>query len=212
MKAEKKVIALVMLFVGTLLLQNAGASIVVPPWRNEPGSTYQEWTFDTDASPATPEFSNNLYGQVTATVDVQGEFFGFQPRWYPQFLGRTGVWCGAEITLLMQVPNVPIQNEYKEIWVEMEFRGELTEPIISPNPGGVVTELSRNVANTPDGWLILNASWKIVPNPFAEDMTLHIVCDDGANINYVSADTICLPEPATIALLGLGLMVLIRRQ
>jgi hypothetical protein len=115
----------------------------------------------------------------------------------------------------MQIPNMKTPNRYKEIWVEMEFRGELTEPItVEPYPEGVVTELSRNITNTIDGWRILNIGWKIVPNPWAENITLNLVYGpgDGANINYVSADTICIPEPATTALLGLGAMVLTRRR
>jgi hypothetical protein len=210
MKLKKKVAALVVPLVGMLLLQNAGASIVAPPWRDKPGSTYQEWTFNTGNNPATPEISHNP-GSSVASIDATGEFLGFQPGWYPQFLGRTGVWCGAEITLVLQVPNVPIPREYKEIWVEMEFRGELTEPIISPYPEGVVTELGHNITNTVDGWRILNAGWKIVPNPFAEEMTLHIH-SNASNVNYISADTICIPEPAIIALLGLGVMAVIRKR
>ena len=210
MKIKKKVVALVVLLAGMLLLQNAGASIVVPPWRGAPGSTYQEWTFDTGDNPATPEISNNLE-QSVAFIDATGGFLGFQPGWYPQFLGRPGVWCGAEITLVLQIPNIPIPNEYKEIWVEMEFRGELMEPIISPYPGGVVTELGRNITNTVDGWRILNIGWKIVPNPFTEEMALNIH-SNASNINYVSADTICIPEPTIIALLGLGVMAVIRKR
>jgi hypothetical protein len=211
MKLKKKVVALVVLLVGMLLLQNAGASIVAPLWRDKPGSTYQEWTFSKLDNPAAPEISHNP-GSSVASINATGEFLGFQPGWYPQFLGRTGVWCGAEITLVMQIPNIPIPNEYKEIWVEMEFRGELTEPItVEPSPGGVVTELGRNIINTVDGWRILNASWKIVPNPFTEEMTLHI-SSNASNVNYISADTICIPEPTIIALLGLGVMAVVRKR
>src|SRR6185503_18052898 len=66
---------LMMVLAGLAVSWPASADDQFPPcWRNQPGSTFQEWRFDTSANPATPESANNPNGtpQATATVGAFG--------------------------------------------------------------------------------------------------------------------------------------------
>ena len=75
----------------------------------------------------------------------------------------------------------------------------------------MVIDLGQQIDVQPDGWLILTKGWRIEPNPQSEEIYLEIF-DSGADINYLIVNTICIPEPATVMLLALGVITWIRRR
>ncbi len=180
--------------------------------RADPGAAYAEWGFDTGDNPATPENYDGPDGAdpPEAAITATGDVYGTAGWKESGFLGRDGVWHGdlTEISLVM--PNYPLPNEFKEIWVEVGFRGFLIDWGID-DPTSGVTFLGQNVEFLPDGWKVLNIGWQIVPNPASE--TIYMMFEDsGADIDYVTVDTICIPEPLSIFLLGLGALALRRRR
>jgi hypothetical protein len=184
-----------------------------PSWRtNPPGlspTTYQKWTFDTPVNPALPEINNNSFGIAMAAVTVNGIVHTDPPGWYDEYLGRTGVWHAERTEVMLEIPNQPIQNLYKEIWVEVGCRGDLVGySILNPQVG--VTSLGYSMVSAGQGWEVLTFGFRIEPNPNSETIWFALQ-DSGADVDYIIVDTICAPEPATLLILGLG-GLLIRKK
>jgi len=199
-----------------LVLLMAASAAAVPVWRTDPPgqvpTTYQKWTFDDDDNPALPEVDSNPFGTAVAEIAVTGDVHGFGPGWSEYYLGREGVWHAELTELWLDVPNFDVPNEFKEIWVEVGFRGELTQWDVLADPvSAAVTDLGYTVENLPDGWKVLTIGWRIEPNPFAESIYLSFQ-DSGADVDYVTVDTICIPEPVSLCLLGLGGLILLYKR
>ena len=198
-----------------ILVLLIGTTQAAPIWRTDPcgvpPTTYQKWTFDTSANPATPEIDLNEYGDASMSIYVEGDIWGpagHKTTWN----GRDGVWHGDIAQLTITVPNRQETDIYKEIWAEVGFQGLLVDwDILDPVAG--VTYLGQAINEDPaqDGWFVLDIGWRIEPNPNTETMYLEF-WNSGANIDYVVIDTICIPEPMSILILGLGGLALVRRK
>jgi len=203
----KKYIVLAAVVVLAMAISNASAGM----WwqRGDPGSTWQDWTFDTGVNPATPEAYSNPGIPQASIVAKPGSHVpeaGWKDGWY----GREGVWAGDILQITLDIPNVPPPNTFKEIWLQMEYIGDVTATsIIIPQSG--VEFLGGGWDYSTEGWKIYTVGWRIFPNPVEEQIFVEIV-NSGAFLNYLYVDTICVPEPATLALLGLGALVLRKRS
>ncbi|MBN2269617.1 MAG: PEP-CTERM sorting domain-containing protein [Sedimentisphaerales bacterium] len=177
------------------------------------GQTAQQWDFDNNSNPAIPEIDLNPYGTAIATM--AGSDSGPPPDWVTNLLGRDGVWTGEGILkVILEIPNQMIPNPYKEIGLEIGFVGDLVDFSIIPIPiGGSVELVEQNieVVDPTNGWLKLTAKFILEPNPYSE-----IICYSFASglaaIDYIIVKTICVPEPMTVSLIGLGGLILARRR
>jgi hypothetical protein len=182
-----------------------------PPWRGEPGTTFQQWVFSDSNPTPPPDLVDNPYGVPGAQV-----WPGTGQDWFDVWGGRQGVWplSGA---MEFYIPNAPPPNEYKDIWIQLTWAQQVTtsEPILSSDPAGTV-ELLDQVDIGPTGepapaganWWHSTFNIRIYPNPDFETIRI----DGTVMVDQVVIDTICAPEPASLGLLALGGLALLRRR
>lgn len=210
MKKEKLLLMLLAVAVPMFVVGPAWAT----PWwnRGDPGSTHQAWAFVGSDNPATPEVEGNPYGIALATIST-GDFEP-DPQWYDNLLGRQGVWhAESTVEILLEIPNQAVSNPEKEIYLEIDFLGELSNFAAYPVPfGGVVELISQEIEIVDTNWKKLTALWRVEPNPDLEFLCYSFSGIGGVGVDYVIVDTICVPEPLTICLLGLGGLLLRRRR
>ncbi|MGD0597791.1 MAG: PEP-CTERM sorting domain-containing protein [Sedimentisphaerales bacterium] len=183
------------------------ATISLGGWdEGTPGSTHQFWDF-------TPGYVLASGSGYTATPEV---VFNPQPTRVeatitPMF---SGSWDGISaitasdfIKVTLEIPNYLALNEYKEIWVD-----------IGSNVAENIT-ISATPTNIAWAYTILPGQGdaefgiRISPNPEVEKIGFEIWATTApAVLDYIHVDTICIPEPATIAILGLGALGLLRKR
>lgn len=210
-----------LLLVGSLLVAGpAQADDLVPPaWRGKPGTAFAQWEFDTPANPIAPD----LWSDPSPIKDPFAEPFpGELQMWLDTWGGRQGVWpMSGEIFIFM--PNTDIANEYKDIYVQLTWAQQapnefpsalvgLTRQGSMPGAGLAMQETSRTPIG-PTGEPFGDGQWyhsifqlRIYPNPTEE----WIYLSGAVMVDEVVVDTICVPEPMTLGLLGLGSLALLR--
>jgi hypothetical protein len=199
------VFCLVLVVVGLSMPASAVPSL---GWWEEgaPGSTHQLWDFTLgyvlasgSGYTADPEVVSNPYpNRVAATITP-----------------LDGVWDGITlitgnygINVYLEIPNYENPNEYKEIWVDI---GDAiaTGITVSATDGSSHTFTYQVLPGQGD------AEFGVIirPDPYVEKIAFFVTPVTGpAVLDYVHVDTICTPEPATVALLGLGGLALLRRK
>jgi hypothetical protein len=200
------------LFVISLMIIIAAGSPVfadlVPPWRGEEGSTYQQWDFSTDDTTPPPDVVSNPYGNgPQLRVDTPFD-------WYEVIDSASGVWpLSGEIDIY--IPNRQLPLDQKYIWIQLMWKQAnldpdpflADEPIVGVTPFDSMT-MSRDDLRGREDWTHSQFKIEIQPNPDAEWITIKgdILVDE------LIIETYCIPEPATIALLGIGGLVTLTRR
>jgi len=193
--------------------------VTVPPWRGAEGSTFQQWRFDTDANPANPEVVNNPYGNATANITVGYGGTGWQ--YQLEGLGsKTGYWDigGDGGSIVLNIANRPQPLPFKEIWVQVTYFSDISQAPVVDIPGAtMIGGQTVTVEQVPTGgsWLLDQSVWRMYPNPQREDIFIISDATWGSVVDQIVVDTICVPEPATLATLvlgGSGLLIRRRRR
>ena len=189
----------------SVLSSFARADDLFPPtWRGQPGTTFAQWEYLTPNPSPAPDITFNPWGIAATRV-----YPGVGQNWMSQFDGRDGVWpLSGEIWV--DVPNRPVTSPYKDIQVQLTWSAQA--------PGNVPTVLTT-LPQTVPGTLVqttpLGGSWMhsvytmhLEPNPDWEQ----ILITGGINVDELVIDTICIPEPSSLMLLGLAATLMLRRR
>ncbi len=185
------------------------AALSLGGWQEgAPGTTHERWDF-------TPTFIIPSGSGFTADPE---SVINPQPNRVAATLTPiiTGGWDGISsvtgslgLNVYLEIPNYDILNEYKIVWVDI---GNLLASgvTVSATDGGSTTFQYTVLPGEGDA----EFGVQIMPNPYVEKIGFFVSSATGgpAVMDYIHVDTICIPEPATIGLLGLGSFVLLRKR
>lgn len=184
-----------------------------PVWRGLEGTTFAQWGFLTDSLTPAPDTMVNPYGIASLTVHP-----AYGSPWYQIWGGREGVWSLAGL-LDLEIANSPIQNPLKLIQIQLTWAGDFNSsaarPVVTVGAdlaNGLPAEVIGPVAQVtvdlePTGvqgadpfWHHTTYLFEVSPNPIID----YIDIAGSVRVDQVVIDTYCIPEPMTLALLGLG--------
>lgn len=203
----------VVLLFSVVGVPSAQADDLFPPsWRGQEGTTFAVWEFLTGEEYSSPDVIFNPYGDALAHV-WPGSGAGYQPTWG----GREGVWPLSGV-IKIGIDNRPEPLPYKDIWVQITWTSEGPggHPLVQEFLTGARAELVNQITLEPTGeqppsgeyWIHSTYLIHLEPNPSYEIVRIH----GKVLVDEVVVDTICAPEPGSMALLAIGGLITMRRR
>jgi hypothetical protein len=184
-----------------------------PSWRGDPNTTVEQWSFGDSGTSPSPDtgFPPNPYGTPQTWIVNNAV-------WNPGPIdSHIGVWQLGTGEIDIYIPNNPVAQFQKDIWVELVWKGiNLTfrpeQPMLGIYPDGGYTQLNSTREDTSEsGWTSSVFKISVWPNPPSEWITI----SGDIYVDQVVIDTRCIPEPipepATFGLLIGGAFMAIRR-
>lgn len=173
------------------------------PWRGQDGTTYAAWEFSDDNLTPLADVENNPYGGSAMVVTPAPGH-----SWEAQYQGRTGLWPLSG-KFEVGIDNRREANPWKEIWLQLVWATKGGEPIVSELEWGATAELINDIVIDPaNGWHHSTYQMFIYPNPSHE--TIRVAGE--IRVDDVIIETICIPEPISLLLLGVGGLWTLRRR
>ncbi len=217
-----KKLCLLMVAVGLMLVLSQtvmGEDVVPPPWVTDPtdpqwdggSTTFQVWEFAQD--PYSDPYYENEWGPpevifTNATPQIAPGPFLDDTTGEPIDIWTWHIDGTGGIDIIVQ--NDPRPNDMKIIWVQITADKAPGPTSPSSNPSGTTTYPVPAWQHPNLPWYTFTARIDIPYNPEFE--IIHYDFPESTNISEIVVDTICIPEPATLSLLVLGGLVMLRRR
>jgi len=213
---HNRIITVMTFLVACISASVFGMDINPPTWRGLPASTAASWEFNADNPLPSPDWEQNPFGQSQTTV--------YSPHpWLPLWGGMEGVWHLSGL-IEIEIPNNPIERSSKLLQIQLTWAGQypgLIRPVIGIEAervnGGYVpqqdivllsqTNINLGLTNEPGSgqyWNHTTYLYEITPNPLRETIWI----SGSILVDELVIDTICIPEPATLALLTLSCLAM----
>jgi hypothetical protein len=151
-----------------------------------------------------PTVYNNQFGKPVGVVKVDDLY---RPGGYSDAGDFFHGWA-ISVASGLYIPNSPVPNPIKNIWVEIRFDPELVDyEVRIGEPGYQTTLVSFSDVpedpTKPDQWHIARIEWQIRPNPPEEELWFDFL-DNGTKLDYIEVYTQCVPAPGAMVLAAIG--------
>jgi len=200
--------AAVMLGTGSAAL----AGLIPPPWYGDDGSTHQQWSFSDSSLTPQPDVVDNDYGTPLLGVVPMGDWLQDPGAW--PLSGQAWPFSGQ---IDVYIPNRPELLPFKEILLQLTWMPAESDfsPFLPNQPVVGITsnpftrmEMSRQDTLGQSDWIDSLFTITLYPNPYEEWITIK----GDILVDQLEIYTICVPEPTTLALLGIGALVAFSRR
>ncbi len=188
-------------------LRATADDLIPAPWRDQPNTTFQEATFSQPWD-VSWETVANPFGDPD--IWMYGDIW----QWDEEAEGRSGVvsWDDSGNAFSMDIPNSQEPNREKRIWVQVTYfrAGPTIWEAYGMGAGGGswgpgLPPLEGSVDHG-DGWITEAREMVLEPNPPGEFVGVH--WEGVGMVDQVVVETICVPEPGTLAMVLGGLALL----
>ena len=195
----------IVLLLFTLALPAWAVDLNPPVWRDNPRTTLQIWEFNINDVNPMPDDYVGPFDPQPADVKPYGT-----DSWLADYHGHQGVWpLSGEV--FVPIINFPESLDEKRIWIQLTWRSKGGQPAVEASAdqipwvdGYQIGEASQLA----DGWY--HSTYEIVLNPNPPEEMVHIY--GAIYLDEMVIDTICIPEPTTVALLSIGGLLALRKR
>jgi hypothetical protein len=188
--------AIIMAGMSLLLAGTARAEdSFAPCWRGNAGTTYENWSFPSAASPTAPAAYNNPNGTPLASLTVGS--FGTGWRSSTPLGNRTNVWdLGEAGQASLSIANFGGSTnswEYVQVQVTCFVAGSFyAAPTISiPGATLISSQSTNNQTLSLGSWETIQSVWLIQPSPTSESIIISGSPTSGFLLNQIVVDTRC---------------------
>ena len=167
-----------------------------------------DFTFSTNANPASPQTFENLWGLPAATITVDPDsgtgWYDTLPAVYGSAQGWWDIGKGTIVVTIPDRPDAPPESS-TDLWVSVTYWKDISEaPVVTASPGATFLDKKTYLVEAGPimgGWYKDVWQWRFSPLPGLETITVTGDVEWGSQIDRI----FIVPEPSSLMALCCGL-------